>query len=86
MPRKLTFGKKSINFFLNLNKPSNLPNGVSIMNPYENKETQQLIKMFYTKYFNDNKQRVFIVGINPGRFGGGLTGIAFTDPVNLEER
>jgi Domain of unknown function (DUF4918) len=25
-----------------------------------------------------------IIGINPGRFGGGLTGIPFTDPVKLE--
>ena len=26
-----------------------------------------------------------MLGINPGRFGGGLTGIAFTDPVALEQ-
>ena len=26
-----------------------------------------------------------MIGINPGRFGGGLTGIAFTDPVALRE-
>ena len=25
-----------------------------------------------------------ILGINPGRFGGGITGIPFTDPVKLE--
>lgn len=26
-----------------------------------------------------------IIGINPGRFGGGITGIPFTDPIKLEE-
>ncbi len=26
-----------------------------------------------------------ILGINPGRFGGGLTGVPFTDPIKLEE-
>ena len=26
-----------------------------------------------------------IFGINPGRFGGGITGIPFTDPVRLQE-
>jgi hypothetical protein len=25
-----------------------------------------------------------IIGINPGRFGGGVTGIPFTDPIRLE--
>ena len=86
MSRELTFGEKSINFFLNLSKPSRLPDGISVMNPYENGKTQHIIKTFYKKYFNDNKQRVFIIGINPGRFGGGLTGIAFTDPINLEKK
>lgn len=27
-----------------------------------------------------------LIGINPGRFGGGITGIPFTDPINLEVR
>ena len=26
-----------------------------------------------------------IIGINPGRFGGGVTGIPFTDPIRLEK-
>ena len=26
-----------------------------------------------------------ILGINPGRFGSGLTGVPFTDPINLEK-
>ena len=28
--------------------------------------------------------RISIFGINPGRFGAGLTGISFTDPIRLE--
>ena len=40
---------------------------------------------FYRKYFDDQRQRVFILGINPGRFGAGTTGVPFTDPVSLEE-
>lgn len=81
-----TFSNKAIKFFLNQSKPQNLPVGVSIMNPYESEKTKSIVKSFYQKYFDDNRQRVFIVGINPGRFGGGLTGIAFTDPINLEEK
>ena len=30
-------------------------------------------------------QRSFIFGINPGRFGAGVTGVPFTDPVRLVE-
>ena len=82
---KNTFGDKALNFFKNLNYPQNIPGNISTMNPYENKETQKVITQFYKKYFNDKNKRIFIVGINPGRFGGGITGIAFTDPINLEE-
>ncbi len=41
---------------------------------------------FYTNYFNDDSSRVFLFGINPGRFGAGVTGISFTDPVILETK
>ncbi len=41
---------------------------------------------FYHKYYNDNKPRIFLWGINPGRFGAGITGIPFTDPKALEEQ
>lgn len=40
--------------------------------------------IFYTKYFNDTKKRFFLFGINPGRFGAGVTGVPFTDPIILE--
>ena len=82
---KDTFGGKAVSFFMNLNHPQNLPDNISTMNPYENKDTQKVITQFYDKYFSDKNKRIFIVGINPGRFGGGITGIAFTDPINLEE-
>ncbi|MEQ8425836.1 MAG: DUF4918 family protein, partial [Cyclobacteriaceae bacterium] len=37
-----------------------------------------------SKYYSDTHPRTFILGINPGRLGAGLTGIPFTDPVKLE--
>src|SRR4029077_11582149 len=42
-------------------------------------------KAFYTKFYNDYNHRHLIIGINPGRFGGGITGIPFTDPIRLGE-
>jgi len=40
---------------------------------------------FYNKYYSDNRPRTLMLGINPGRFGAGLTGVPFTDPIRLEE-
>lgn len=45
----------------------------------------KLCKQFYHAFYHDNSTRRIIIGINPGRLGGGLTGIPFTDPVHLEK-
>jgi hypothetical protein len=78
-----TFAQKAIRYFLNIKLPARLPAGVSIINPYEKEVIKVVVEKFYKSYFNDQKERVYILGINPGRFGGGLTGISFTDPVAL---
>jgi hypothetical protein len=39
---------------------------------------------FIKKFYNDNKPRKLILGINPGRFGAGVTGVPFTDSKRLE--
>jgi hypothetical protein len=44
-----------------------------------------LCEAFYKKYCNDNNKRTLLVGINPGRFGSGSTGVSFTDPIKLEK-
>ena len=54
------------------------------MNPFLDTATFNLCKQFYTKYYNDNNSTAFNIGINPGRFGGGITGIPFTDPIRLQ--
>jgi hypothetical protein len=61
-----------------------LPNGIRIMNPFrEHDNVMGIVEAFYHKYYNDNNKRHIILGINPGRFGAGLTGIPFTDPKRL---
>ncbi len=80
-----TFSQKAIRYFKNISPPDNLTSEIGILNPYKTKEVKNIINVFFEKYFKDNKERVFIVGINPGRFGGGVTGIPFTDPIALEE-
>ena len=80
-----TFSEKAIAYFLNLNPPKNLLEGISILNPYADENVKKLVTAFFCKFFNDEQKRIFIFGINPGRFGGGTTGISFTDPVALQE-
>ena len=81
-----TFSGKAIKFYLNLVQPNDFPKNIRMMNPYKSKDVQNIVQTFYSKYFNDNNKRIFIIGINPGRFGGGITGISFTDPVALIEK
>jgi len=82
----MTFADKAINYYHNLTytgKP--LPQGIRVMNPFkEDAQVMQIVDAFYHKYYNDNNPRHLVLGINPGRFGSGLTGIPFTDPKRLQ--
>jgi hypothetical protein len=81
----MTFADRVIQFNEQLTYTGDpLPEGIRIMNPFkEHPQTMRIVDAFYHQYYNDNQQRHIILGINPGRFGGGLTGIPFTDPKRL---
>jgi len=82
----MTFGENVLEFYKKLNfSTSGIPDGIEVMNPMQDLQVQQLNDQFYTKYYNDKNQRIFLIGINPGRFGGGVTAIPFTDPIHLED-
>ena len=79
-----TFAGHILNFVRSLSLPLQLPHDIKVMNPFEDLETMKVCKAFYRKYYNDSNNRHMIIGINPGRFGGGVTGIPFTDPIRLK--
>lgn len=81
-----TFGERVIRFFDSLQKPENLPVSLDVVYPYDEPDVRRAITEFYSTFFNDHRKRVFVLGINPGRFGSGMTGIPFTDPVVLENQ
>lgn len=81
----MSFSSKAIKYFCNLKTPEISFSGIEMMNPYKSSDVKEVVKQFYSKYYDDKNERIFVIGINPGRFGGGLTGIAFTDPVALRE-
>jgi hypothetical protein len=78
------FASAILSYYKQLTAPSNLPAGVEVMNPYSTEETFQYAKLFYEKYYSDHQNRFICFGINPGRFGAGVTGVPFTDPLLLE--
>ncbi len=81
----MTFGNRVFTFYKNISLINHLPKDVEVMNPYATSQVQVYVEQFLKRFFSDNLKRVFVFGINPGRFGAGLTGVTFTDPVALEE-
>lgn len=81
-----TFGEKVLAFNAALRFDAPLPPGVEVMDPFPDSPcAQEASAAFYRKYYGDHRERRIILGINPGRFGAGLTGVPFTDPKRLAE-
>ena len=74
-----------LEFYFSLPKPTDLPEGIEIIYPFDNEETRRVMRLFYGKYYSDTNPRRILFGINPGRNGAGMTGVGFTDPVLMEE-
>lgn len=53
------------------------------MNPFNQEIVRSTIRIFYKKFLDDTRPRRVLMGINPGRHGGGITGIPFTDTKRL---
>ena len=82
-----TFADRVMQFNRQLSFTGKLPEGIRIMNPFrEDRQVLKLASAFYHKYYGDHDRRYLILGINPGRFGGGVTGVPFTDPKRLVEK
>jgi hypothetical protein len=86
----MTFADKILAFNHELDlSPSLLPDGIGVMNPFKGEGAEDvwgISTQFYQKFYNDEKPRRWILGINPGRHGGGITGIPFTDIKRLNEQ
>ena len=81
-----TFGEEVLAFNAGLNFDAPLPRGVEVMNPFLGSRCALAAsEAFYHKYYADHDERHIILGINPGRFGAGLTGVPFTDPKRLAQ-
>lgn len=79
-----TFAARAARFYAGLRAPR-VPRGVRVMNPYRDARVMGYVRAFLDRYFADERQRTLVFGINPGRFGAGVTGVTFTDPVALAD-
>jgi hypothetical protein len=81
-----TFATRVIDFYRRLKSPPLGDLDVEALFPYRDPDVCACTDAFYQRFFSDRNARVFLIGINPGRFGGGTTGVPFTDPVSLERQ
>lgn len=80
----MTWAEAILEYHFALEANLTLPDRVEWLYPYSDPETRRCMCAFYHKYYGDHAPRALILGINPGRFGAGVTGVPFTDPVRLE--
>jgi hypothetical protein len=81
---KKTFADQVIRFNKALEFRGKLPEGIRIMNPFkESAQVVDIMSRFYKKFYDDTNTRRIILGINPGRFGAGATGVPFSDTKRL---
>jgi hypothetical protein len=80
-----TWAEHLYQFYTSLRPEQALPNGVQWLYPQRNEEVLEVVQQFLHKYFNDTNKRTLMFGINPGRFGAGVTGVNFTAAKQLME-
>ncbi len=79
----MTWAEHLICFYKNLQPPKKLPDNIEWLYPQQNDEVMHVVEKFCTKFYNDENERTLLLGINPGRFGAGVTGVNFTAPKQL---
>lgn len=80
----MTFADQVINYTFKLSPDWPTPKGFEIIYPYDEEYCREIFRQFYQIYYDDNHPRHLLLGINPGRFGAGITGVPFTDPITIE--
>jgi hypothetical protein len=78
-----TLEKQLMHFYRELRPCTQLPAGISTLYPQQKPGVINVVEQFLHKYYNDTNARRLILGINPGRFGAGITGVNFTGPRQL---
>lgn len=78
------FGRFVEHFLSKVTVGIELPADVEVLRPYTDPEVQRVLGLMCRKHYAGTHPRVGVWGINPGRFGAGVTGLSFTDPWAVE--
>ena len=81
----MNWAEHLISFYRELQPPNHLPNDIAWLYPQKNTLASTVVQKFFDTYYNDTNPRQLFLGINPGRFGAGVTGVNFTGPKQLLE-
>ncbi len=79
------FAQTISRFLTTLDLGVKLPKGFGVLDPYQDPEVRRVVRSFAETYYAGDHPRTAIWGINPGRFGAGVTGLSFTDPYALTD-
>jgi hypothetical protein len=66
---------------------SRLPKGIHVLDPFngtQGEQVKEIVRTFHRRFYNDENERLLMLGINPGRLGAGSTGLPFTDTKRCE--
>jgi hypothetical protein len=78
-----TWASFLVQYYTSLQPPGKLPNDIQWLFPQKEEAVKRIIEQFFWKFYADAEVRVLCLGINPGRFGAGVTGVNFTAPKQL---
>ena len=81
----MSWAEHLISYYRELKPPKKLPNDIQWLYPQKDPTTFKIVETFFHKFYNDGRERRIMLGINPGRFGAGVTGVNFTAPRQLVE-
>ncbi|MDB5252207.1 MAG: hypothetical protein JWP27_1376 [Flaviaesturariibacter sp.] len=73
-----TWARLLTDYYKNLQPPPKLPAGIDWLYPQQDAKVRATVRVFLDKFFSDSNKRRLFLGINPGRFGAGVTGVNFT--------
>ncbi len=80
-----TWAQELYSFYKHLEPPIHLPGSIEWLYPQQDEKLMAIVQQFFKKFYHDSKPRTLLLGINPGRFGAGVTGVNFTASKQLKE-
>jgi hypothetical protein len=80
-----TWARHLLQYYKELQPPPRLPGNIEWLYPQQNPGVISVVESFCHKFYNDSQERTLMLGINPGRFGAGITGVNFTASRQLED-